>query len=85
LQQLLAVFSVFFEQQPFPSWPQLEPQHDAAVLSLLQLSLPQFSLQQDAAALPLSFRLQDLASLPLQQDIVSLPEAISLLSFAFIS
>jgi hypothetical protein len=79
----LAVFSVFFEQQPFPSWPQLPAQQDAAVLSLLQLSLPQLPLQQAAA--PLSLRLQDLASLPLQQDIVSLPEAISLLSFPFIS
>jgi hypothetical protein len=85
LQQLLAVFSVCFEQQPFPSWPQLPPPHDAAVLSLLQLSLPQLSLQQEAPVLPLSFLMQDLASLPLQQDIVSLPEAISLLSFAFIS
>src|ERR1700693_4491693 len=45
--------------------------------------MPQLSLQQDAA--PLSFRLQDLASLLLQHDIVSFPEAISLLSFAFIS
>ncbi|MGZ7073712.1 MAG: hypothetical protein ACXVKL_14820 [Candidatus Angelobacter sp.] len=81
----MAVFSVFFEQQPFPPWPQLLPQHAAAVFSLLQLSLPQFSLQQEAAALPLSFLMQDLASLPLQQDIVSLPEAISLLSFAFMS
>jgi hypothetical protein len=66
---------LFVPQQPLPhSFPDLR-QQDA----VLSFSLPQQSLQQDAAAL--SSFMQHLASLPLQHDLASFPEqqeAISL-------
>jgi hypothetical protein len=74
-QQFLAVFSDFIaEQQPFSHFL---PQHEAAVLSF-----PHPSLQQPAALL--SSFMQDLASLPPQQDFISLlpqHEAMSFVSF----
>jgi hypothetical protein len=82
LQQLLAVFSIFLpEQQLFPS---LLSQHADAVLSFAQLSLPQPSLQQEAAVLWLLSFMQDIAPLA----VAFLPpqhEVCSLLSIDFMS
>jgi hypothetical protein len=71
LQHVLAVFSIFLpEQQPLPSLPL---QHADAVFSFAQLSLPQPSLQQEAAVLWSLFLMQDIvplagAFLPPQQE-----------------
>ena len=61
------------EQQSFPQF--LSPQHAFAVLSF-----PHPSLQQPAALL--SAFMQDLASLPPQQDFISLPAQHEAVSFA---
>ena len=74
----MAVFSPLPEQQDFPSLPHVSPQQDAEVV----FSLPQQSLQQHADAfssfmpdLPSFPPQHEAASLPLQQEDISLPLA----------